>query len=134
MPVELQTNPASDDIILYDVPLPLRATLFPLGFPLELATNSEAVIAAAMESWSSFPAVYPGTPISLSLAVTEHDDEPVAAAAADFARIDHLMSIVSDAHNQVICDFSRGLRRRDGSRGAWRRMRVTCGSAFLNPR
>ena len=106
MPVELQTHSASDDIILYDIPLPMRATLFPLGFPLELATNSAAVIASAIQSWSSFEVAHPETPISFSLAVTEHDDERLPPRPRFRSHL-HLMSIVSDAQNQVVCDFSR---------------------------
>lgn len=107
MPVEIESSPATDDIILHDVPLPLRATFFPLGFPLDLATNSEAVIAAAKESWSPFQKVWPETPISMSLAVTEHED-PRLPPRPKFRSHLHLMSIVADAQNQVICDFSRG--------------------------
>jgi hypothetical protein len=107
MPVEIETPPALDDIILHDIPLPLRAEFFPLGFPLELATNSDAVIAAARQSWSSFPGVHAETPISLSLAVTEQEGDRLPSRPKFRSHL-HLMSIVSDAQNQVICDFSRG--------------------------
>jgi hypothetical protein len=107
MPVELQNPPASDDIILHDVPLPLRATFHPLGFPLELATNSEAVIAAARQSWGSFPAAYSETRLLFSLAVTEDQSERLPPRPKFRSHL-HLMSIVSDAHNQLICDFSHG--------------------------
>jgi hypothetical protein len=124
MPVELETQQASDDIVLWDAPLPLRATLFPLGFPLELATNSEAVIAAAKQSWSSFPATSTEPPISLNLAVTEHDDERLPKRPK-FRSHGHLMSIVSDAHNQVICDFSRTVA------SGWITQRVAEAQGFL---
>jgi hypothetical protein len=127
MPVELQTPPASEDVILYDVPLALRATFYPLGFPLELATNSEAVIAAARESWSSFPSVYPERPVSLSLAVTEQDGGPLTFQPK-FRMHDHLMSIVGDAHNQVICDFNRGCA------AGWITRRVAENTAYVRLR
>jgi hypothetical protein len=107
MPVVLQTPPAIDDIILQDVPLPLRATFFPLGFPLELATNSAAVITAARQSWGLCPAAFSETPLSFSLAVTEEESEPLPPRPR-FRSHRHLMSIVSDAHHQAICDFSHG--------------------------
>jgi len=106
MPVEIEMPPALDDVFLQDVPLPLRETFFPLGFPLELSTNSEAVIAAARRSWGFFPAEYPHTPLSMSLAVTEHEDERLPPRPK-FRSHRHLMSIVSDARNHVICDFSQ---------------------------
>jgi hypothetical protein len=124
MPAELQTQSASDDIILYDIPLPLRATLFPLGFPLELATNSAVVIAAAIESWSSFEAAHPETPISFSLAVTEYDDERLPPQPK-FRSHRHLMSIVSDAQNNVICDFEHN------SASGWITSRVAENAGFL---
>src|SRR5277367_2645832 len=107
MPVELELLHASDDIVLYDVPLPLRATFFPLGFPVEVATNSEAVIAAAHQSWGLFEAVHSEAPIQINLTVTEHEEQRLPARPK-FRSHEHLMSIVSDAHNQVICDFNRG--------------------------
>jgi hypothetical protein len=124
MPVELQTHSASDDIILYDIPLPMRATLFPLGFPLELATNSAAVIAAARQSWSSFAVAHPEIPISFSLAVTEHDDERLPPRPK-FRAHRHMMSIVSDAQNNVICDFSRNCA------SGWITRRVAENAGFL---
>jgi len=107
MPVELQTPPASDDIILHDVPLPLHATFFPLGFPLELATNSAAVIAAARQSWGLSSAAFSETPLLFSLAVTENESGQLPPRPK-FRSHRHLMSIVSDAHHQGICDFSSG--------------------------
>jgi hypothetical protein len=107
MTVEILARPTANDILLYDVPLTLRATFYPLGFPLELATNSEAVIAAAKQSWGTFPVAYPVTPVSLNLAVTEEEDEEMPERPR-FRSHQHLMSIVANVHNQVICDFSRG--------------------------
>jgi hypothetical protein len=107
MPVELESPPELDDVFLYDVPLPLRETFFPLGFPVEIATNSDAVIRAARESWKPVPLVYPETPVTLSLAVQDHEDERMPPRPRFRSHL-HLMSIVSDAQNQVICDFSHG--------------------------
>jgi hypothetical protein len=107
MPVEIESPLSLDDVLVHDVVLPYRATLFPLGFPLELDTNSEAVIAAARESWGMFRAEHAEAPVSLSLTVTEHDDEQLPARPK-FRSHRHLMSIASDARNVVMCDFSRG--------------------------
>jgi len=124
MPVELQPTPASDDIILHDVPLPLRATFFPLGFPLELATNSEAVIAAARQSWGCFSAAYSETWLLLNLAVTEEENEPLPPPPKFRSHL-HLMSIVSDVHNQLICDLSHGCA------AGWITRRVAANREFL---
>jgi hypothetical protein len=124
MQVEIETPAVTDDIILYDVPLPLRATFFPLGFPLELATNSEAVRAAARQSWGLFPVAQSETPVSLNLAVSECEDERLPPRPK-FRSHAHLMSIVSDARNQVICDFSHGCA------SGWVTQQVAENSGFL---
>jgi hypothetical protein len=127
MPVELQAPAASGEIVLCDLPSPLRTTVFPLGFPLDLTTNSEAVIAAARQSWSSFSVAYPEALLSLNLTVTEHEDECLPPPPK-FRSHGHLMSIVSDAQNQVICDFSRGCA------SGWITRRVAENAGFLQLR
>jgi hypothetical protein len=104
MPAAIETP---DDVFLEERPASKCETFHPLGFPVELATNSEAVIAAARRSWGKFPAAHQKTPVSLCLTVTEHDDERLPPPPK-FRTHRHLMSIVADARNQVICDFSRG--------------------------
>ena len=127
MPVELETLHASDDIVMYDVPLPLRATFFPLGFPVEIASNSEAVIDAARQSWGLFPAAPAGTSVSLNLAVADHGDERLPSRP-QFRSEGHLMSIVSDPNNHVICDFN------SGSASGWITRRVAENKGFLRVR
>ena len=105
MPVEIETHSALDSVLLDNVPLPLHATFFPLGFPLEIATNSREVLSAARQSWGVFQASYPEAPVSLFLAVTEDEDERLPPRPKFRTNL-HLMSIVSDARNQVICDFN----------------------------
>ena len=102
------TEPASalQDPFHHDVPLPLRLKVFPLGFPVELATNSEAILAAADQSWGSFRMAYPEAPVSIHLAVTNDPDAQIPLRP-QFHSHQHMMSIVSDARNQVICDFNR---------------------------
>jgi hypothetical protein len=107
MPVEIETQPELDDILLRDIPTPKRAMFFPLGFPVEIATNSEAVIAAARHAWGHFEPEHAETPLSLCLTVTEQDGERPPAQPKFRSHL-HLMSIVVDARNHVICDFSQG--------------------------
>lgn len=107
MQVEMLTPPALDDTLLHDIPTPLRAMFYPLGFAVEITTNSEAVIAAARQLWGDAPARYQEVPLSLTLMVTEHDGER-PPAKPKFRVHQHLMSIVVDSRNHVVCDFSRG--------------------------
>jgi len=107
MPVEMETPPAFDDTLVHAIPLLKRAMFFPLGFPVEIATNSEAVLAAARRAWGDFQGEHDVTPLSLCLTVTGHDG-PRPPARPKFRTFGHLMSIVVDSRNHVICDFSRG--------------------------
>jgi hypothetical protein len=95
------------DPVLSEFELPRRAVHYPFGFPLELQTNSEDVIRAAEQSWGLFAPEFGGTPTRISLAVSDNDESPLPPPPA-FRSRGHLMSIVSDAENFVICDFSRG--------------------------
>lgn len=58
-----------NDPLFYDLELPLRAVYHPLGFSVEIATNSELVLAAAQESWRHFRRVFAEPPIQLRVAV-----------------------------------------------------------------
>jgi hypothetical protein len=95
------------DPVLSEFELPQRAVYYPFGFALELQTNSEEVIRAAEQSWGLFTPEFDGTPVRISLGVSENSQSPLPPPPG-FRSRGHLMSIVSDAENFVICDFSRG--------------------------
>jgi hypothetical protein len=84
--------------------LPLRARFFPLGFPLDIETNSKEVLAAAAESWGLFPGKYHVPPVSLSMAVVEGTSDSLPPRPTFHAR-GHLMHLAADLENQAICDF-----------------------------
>src|ERR1700694_2033969 len=46
---------------------PLKETLYPLGFPLDIETNSEEVLAAAAASWHGFGKLFDTRPITLRI-------------------------------------------------------------------
>lgn len=99
----LEILPKNEFITGFD--LPLNATLFPLGFPLVIETNSGAVLEAARESWGAFgPEFGAAEPIRLSLAVTGAAERPIAGPPA-FRSRGHLMTIVCDGDHQMVCDF-----------------------------
>jgi hypothetical protein len=61
----------TNDPLLYDLELPLHAVHYPLGFSVEIATNSDQVLAAAEESWGDFRKVSGEPPVQLRVAVLE---------------------------------------------------------------
>jgi len=63
-------SPVSNpDPIGCDFELPLKAVFYPLGFPVEIATNSGDVLAAARENWKSFHSKFDVAPVQLRIAV-----------------------------------------------------------------
>jgi hypothetical protein len=95
------------DPVLSAFELPLRQTFYPYGFPLELETNSAEVIAAAAEGWGAFHQMFDQAPVRFCLGVTEGSGDALPPESVVRSR-EHMMSIVSDPENFVICDFNRG--------------------------
>src|SRR6516165_752651 len=53
--------------------LPLKGAFYPLGFPLEVETNSADVLRGLEESFSGFQPMFPRPPLRLHVAVSEHE-------------------------------------------------------------
>ncbi len=87
--------------------LPLSQTIYPLGFPARINTNSTAILRAADVSFGLFPPVFSVPPIHLSIGVSYSADDRLPAPPSFRAR-EHLMSVVSDADNSLTCDFRFG--------------------------
>jgi hypothetical protein len=107
MPQLSSKEKAIPDPVLSTFELPLRRTFYPLGFPLEIETNSADVIAAASEGWGAFQQEFFEPPVRLCLGVTEGNPEAPLPESV-FRSREHMMSIVADPTNFVICDFNSG--------------------------
>lgn len=95
------------DPVLSNFELSLRQTFYPLGYPLEIETNSADVIAAASEGWGAFQQAFFEPPVRLCLGVTEGNGGAPLTESVVRSR-EHMMAIVTDPQNFVICDFHRG--------------------------
>ncbi len=95
----------SPDPVLSAFELPLHRTLYPFGFPLQLETNSPEVIAAAVEGWSAFDQIFYETPARLCLGVRQGIGDAFPFEPVIRSR-EHLMSIVADPNNYLVCDFN----------------------------
>jgi hypothetical protein len=107
MPEDSTTIQVAADPVFSVFDLPLRRTFFPLGYPLVLETNSRDVILAAEEGWGASERMFKQDPVRVCLGVAEGDVEPPAQVSVIRAR-EHLMSIVADQQNFMLCDFDRG--------------------------
>ncbi|MBZ5611413.1 MAG: hypothetical protein LAP38_24385 [Acidobacteriia bacterium] len=99
-------EPILSDPVHCEFELPLRRTFYPLGFPLQLETNSPDVIEAASEGWGQFSQAFDETAVRMSLAVSESDTTLVSVRSHVRSR-EHLMSFFADPENFAVCDFSQ---------------------------
>jgi hypothetical protein len=97
---------ASCDPILYDHPLPFSGRYYPLGFPLSIETNSEEILATALESWAPFPQRFETPDLRLRIGVTESDSRNLPRSVVRAQG--HLVSFVGDGDNFSIGDFDAG--------------------------
>ncbi len=99
----LQVQTTKIDPDLYDFEMPLRAVYYPLGFPLEISTNSHEVLAAAEESWGYFRQAFSQPPLQVRVGVL--DGGPAECPAAPVVRAQrNLLARVADAENFSVTD------------------------------
>jgi hypothetical protein len=95
------------DPLRYFNEFPLRATHFANGVPLEISTNSQAVIDAAVKSWGPFPKLLDVDPIHVRIGVSDSNRTDLPPAPSILGQRD-LISIIGDADNFGICDVAAG--------------------------
>jgi hypothetical protein len=87
----------------YSLDVYSRAACNPLGFRLNLITNSADVLRAAGESWGQSRQEFDGKPLDLRVVVS---DVQIKAAKPRFEIERHLFSIISDRHNYAVADLN----------------------------
>ncbi len=97
----------ANDPTLCQIDFPLRRRYFPFGFPLDLETNSPDVIAAANEGWGQFSASFEETPVRVALGVADSDSMPLELQSC-FRSREHLIAMVCDSENFLVCDVNLG--------------------------
>jgi len=107
MPEHFNAEQILCDPALCEFDLPLRRRFFPLGYPLDLETNSPDVMEAADEGWGQFSQAFEERPVRLALGVTESETMPMTLRST-FRSREHWMSVVADPENFLTCDFDRG--------------------------
>lgn len=98
---------AFGDPVLANAEFPFKRTYFPLGFAVEVTTNSERVLHAADQSWGSFTPMLDAAPIRLRVGVTRTESRRCPPTTVCRMR-DHLVWSIADAENAVICDLAQG--------------------------
>src|SRR5579862_5555071 len=98
-------------------------TLYPLGFPMRISTNSAAVLAAVRTEYGAWMPLFDEAPLELQIEVA--GPAGVMPPAAAFHAHRHLFAFVADARNFAICD------RRTRSAGAWLTAEAAGDAAYL---
>jgi hypothetical protein len=112
------------DPLLHDFEMPLRAIYHPLGFSLEIATNSREVLVAAQESWGHFQKTFTGPLLRINIGVL--DDGSTICAHPPLVRSRRsLMTRVADASNFSVSDVDRGFAF------AWLTQATVANTAYL---
>jgi len=95
------------DPLCYAVDLPLETVLHPLGFKLQLNTNSPEIIQAANDQWAGFPALFTGRQLEIRVAVSGQETAPAPDTLIWRAQR-HLLALEADQNNFGICDIEKG--------------------------
>src|SRR5689334_18081550 len=109
MPKQMDPRLAYDDPLLASRDFFYSVTLFPLGFPLTVQSNSQEILRLASTSWSYYPQAFDCRPALLSLGVSETQSSALPPVPS-FRSRGNLLSIISDPENFVVCDFSSGFQ------------------------
>src|SRR5579864_664488 len=115
---------AESDPLLYQTPFPIRRTFYPMGFAVNILTNSEMVMAAAESVWSKFKRLHDVPAVELRLAVTESpttEKPPVRTPRGQ----GNLVSFLHDAENFAVCDL------RTGFGFGWLTPAVACDESYV---
>jgi hypothetical protein len=111
---EIRTACARSEPIVFGDPvsarvdLPLKETFYPLGFPLEVETNSEELLTAVAETWHGFAKLFDTPPFRFRIYV--QDGPSSDCPPQPTTRIQqHLTSHVADSNNYAVSDFAQGL-------------------------
>ena len=95
------------DYVLCNVEFPLRALFYPLGFAIEIATNSRVVFETAQESWGKFVQRSAAPTLHIRIGVLEGGDSECPPMPT--VRIQrNLVSLIADAHNFAVSDIEQG--------------------------
>ncbi len=93
------------DTVCANVKFPLIQTFYPLGFPVEISTNSTAILEMAAESWAAFHQDFFISPIRIQVGLVPGKGD--VCPPAPTCRVQkHLFSFVADQENFGIIDLN----------------------------
>lgn len=85
----------------------MRRRYFPMGYPLEILTNSPHAISAANAIWDRFEQLSDAPPVRLRIDVSEFDAIPVRVPVTP-RQFGHLLTIMQGPENFGVADMTAG--------------------------
>jgi hypothetical protein len=103
----MHTQTLKRDPLLHDFEMPLHSVYHPLGFSVEITTNSPDILAATEESWGQFRKVFSVPPLQIRIGVL--DAGPAECPAIPVWRAQRgLLARVADPENFSVSDVKHG--------------------------
>jgi hypothetical protein len=96
------------DPLGYTTDLPLRETFHPLGFSLQIETNSQSVLAGARLSWPALTPRFPDAPLRMRVIVGDRGKGGEALRGPSAHAQGHLLTLVAGHDDFAVCDVERG--------------------------
>src|SRR5688572_11710855 len=112
------------DPLRCDFPLPLQKRYYPLGFPLDLFSNSELILEAADASWGEWTQAFERPPTVLRIGV-EGSSEPRSSVAPVYRGFRNLLSMHGGPDEFAVCDLAQGFGY------AWLGEEIACDFAYV---
>lgn len=103
-PLEDRRPPKSQDALLWNMALPLRAKFYPLGFSVEILTNDPEVLNAAAESFGHVLTCRAQTALQVRIGISQREDDEYLPEPTR-REYNHLYSLVANANNQAMLDL-----------------------------
>jgi hypothetical protein len=94
------------DPLRCEFPLPLQKRYYPLGFPLDLFSNSELIVAAADASWAEWKQAFDRPPAVLRIGV-EPGSQPRSPLAPLYRGYRNLLSMHGGPEEFAVCDLAQ---------------------------
>lgn len=95
------------DPLLAYMELPWKATVFPLGFPAGIETNSEIVLACVRNSWSEFEQLFDADAVRLNV-IVQGTANGSSVPPPKFRCREQMLTVVANADNYAGCDLEAG--------------------------
>ncbi|MGH9573824.1 MAG: HPr kinase/phosphorylase [Candidatus Acidiferrales bacterium] len=104
----MSATPKHSDPLRFDFDFPLKACCHPLGFNLEIATNSPEVLLAAEESWGHFGKRFMFPPLQLRFGVLDAKRKK-RFGTPEISGQWNLIAQIADEHNFVVSNTDQGI-------------------------